>query len=76
MSTPTISTVVKMLESLPQSAQEQVVERLREYIADLQDDLEWNAQFSRTQEGLVAAARRAKEQIAAGKAEPMQLDQL
>jgi len=76
MPSPAISTVVKMLESLPPAAQDRVIERLREYIEDLQDELEWDAQFGRAQEQLVAAARRAKEQIAAGQAEPMRLDQL
>lgn len=48
MSSPAIATIVKMLESLPESAQEQVVEHLREYLADLQDELEWDALFKKT----------------------------
>jgi hypothetical protein len=38
--------------------------------------LEWDALFARTQEQLVAAARHAKEEIAAGKAEPMDFERL
>ena len=35
MSSETIATVIKMMESLPETAQEQVVEYLREYIEEL-----------------------------------------
>ena len=35
MSSTTITTVVKMLETLPDHAQDRVVEHLREYIDDL-----------------------------------------
>jgi cation transport regulator ChaB len=65
-STAAVATVTKMMESLPEPAQEQVVEHLRDYIAE-----EWEAAFERTQDQLVVAARRAKEEIAAGHAEPM-----
>ncbi|MFQ6057920.1 MAG: hypothetical protein ACE5MB_03440 [Anaerolineae bacterium] len=65
-----------MLESLPEEVQERVVEHLREYILDLQDELQWDALFKRTQDQLIAAARRAKEEIAAGKAEPMDFERL
>jgi hypothetical protein len=65
-STAAVATVTKMMESLPEPAQEQVVEHLRGYIAE-----EWEAAFERTQDQLVVAARRAKEEIAAGHAEPM-----
>ncbi|RME13362.1 MAG: hypothetical protein D6802_01690 [Ardenticatenia bacterium] len=76
MPSTAIVTVEKMLESLPEEMQERVVEHLREYILDLQDEIQWDALFKRTQDKLVAAARRAKEEIAAGKAEPMDFDRL
>jgi gamma-glutamyl:cysteine ligase YbdK (ATP-grasp superfamily) len=76
MSSTGIVTVTKMLESLPESAQDQVVEHLREYLEDLQDDLRWDALFKRTQGQLVAATQRAKEEIAQGLAKPMDYDQL
>ena len=76
MPSTAIATVEKMLESLPEEVQERVVEHLREYILDLQDELEWDALFERTQDKLVAAARRAREEIAAGKAEPMDFERL
>ena len=76
MPSTAIATVEKMLESLPEEVQERVVEHLREYILDLQDELQWDALFKRTQDKLVVAARRAKEEIAAGKAEPMDFERL
>ena len=76
MPSTAIATVEKMLESLPEEVQERVVEHLREYILDLQDELEWDVLFERTQDKLVAAARRAKEEIASGKAEPMDFERL
>ena len=76
MASTAIATVEKMLESLPEEAQERVMEHLREYILDLQDELQWDALFKRTQDKLIAVARRAKEEIAAGKAEPMAFEWL
>lgn len=76
MPSTAIATVEKMLESLPQEAQEQVVEHLREYIMDLQDELRWDTLFKHAQDKLVAAARRAKEGIATGQAEPMDFERL
>jgi hypothetical protein len=68
MSSTAIATVIKMMESLPEKAQDQVVEHLREYLADLQDELQWDTLFQRTQPQLIAAAQRAKKEIAEGRA--------
>ena len=38
MSSPAINTVIKMMESLPKEEQDGIVEHLREYIQDLQDE--------------------------------------
>ncbi len=76
MSSTAIATVVKMMESLPETAQDQVVEHLREYLEDLQDELQWDTLFKKTQPQLIAAARRAKKEIAEGLAQPMDYDQL
>jgi len=76
MTTPTVATVEKMLESLPKEAQQRVVEHLQEYIQDLQDEKFWSDQFEGTQEQLVKAARRARSEIAAGKAVLMDFDRL
>jgi glycerate-2-kinase len=64
MSSTAVTTIVKMLESLPIEVQDRVAEHLREYIDDLQDELRWNQSFQRTQSKLIAAARRAKQEIA------------
>lgn len=61
--TPTIETVVRMLEQLPEAKQAQVVEHLREYLSELDDEALWDESFARTQSSLVAAARHAKSEI-------------
>lgn len=76
MSSNAIITITRMMETLPEALQNQIVEHLREYIAELQDELQWDTSFNRTQDQLVAAARRAKQEIAEGKTEPMDLDRL
>lgn len=76
MSSRAIATVIRMLESLPESAQDQVVEHLREYIEDLRDELQWDVLFEKTQQQLVAAARRAKLETAEGHAKPLDYNQL
>ena len=76
MSSAPIATIVKMMESLPQDVQNRVADHLREYIEDLQDQLRWDTTFENTQSQLVAAAQRAKQEIAAGRAEPMDYDRL
>lgn len=71
MSSNTIATIVKMVELLPDAAQNQVAEHLRDYIQDLHDEVRWDTQFNATQPQLIAAAREAKRQIAAGNARPL-----
>ncbi len=76
MASTAITTVIKMIESLPEASQEQVVAHLRDYIEDLQDERQWDASFRRTQQQLMAAAQRAKREIAEGRGTPMDYDQL
>lgn len=75
-SSPSITTVVKMLESLPSTLQEKVVEQVREFIADLEDEEKWQASFEQTHERLVVSAQKAKQEIAEGKSSPMDYEQL
>jgi predicted PurR-regulated permease PerM len=70
MSSETITKVTKMMESLPDSLQQQVVDHLREYIATLQEEKEWDNLVNKTQTKLIDFARKAKEEIALGKATP------
>jgi glycerate-2-kinase len=71
MSSPEISTVIKIMESLPEDVQNRVLEHLREYLEDLQDELKWDNSFKTTQPKLIASAQRAKREIAEGLAKPM-----
>lgn len=75
MSSEAIATVIQMIESLPETAQERVVDHLREYITELQDELEWDSLVEKTQPKLTAA-KRAKQEIAEGLAQPLNYDQL
>ena len=76
MTSPAITTIVKMVESLPDDLQERVVENIREFIADLEDEKRWDASFKQTQNNLVAAARQAKQEIAAGQSVLMDYEKL
>ena len=76
MSSEAIATVLKMMESLPESAQNQVVEHLQEYLADMQDEILWQDSFKKTQSRLIAVARQARREIAEGKAQPLDYDDL
>ncbi len=76
MSSSAITTIVKMLESLPNDLQEQVADHIREYITDLEDEARWESLFKKSQDRLVAAARRAKQEIAEGRSMSMDYEQL
>jgi RNA binding exosome subunit len=76
MSSASITTIVKMVEFLPDDLQEKVVEHIRDYIADLEDEKLWDDSFQRTQDNLVAAARKAKQAIAAGQSMPLDYERL
>ncbi|WP_293312776.1 hypothetical protein [Microcoleus sp. PH2017_08_TRC_O_A] len=65
-----IDAAIEMMESLPENLQQQVAEYLKEYIAQLKDELQWEESFHKTQPQLVAAAKRAKQEIALAK-EPL-----
>ena len=76
MSSAAITTVIKMMESLPIEVQDRIAEHLREYIDDLQDEIRWNESFQKTQSKLIAAAKLAKQEIAEGQATTINYDQL
>ena len=76
MPSAAIVTVVRMLEVLPEAAQNHVVEHLREYLEDVQDEARWENTFKKTQTELVAVARKAKREIADGQAKPLDHDRL
>jgi hypothetical protein len=76
MSKENIATVVKILESFSDAQQERIIEHLRDYIADMEDELKWEQSFRKTQGKLVEAAKLAKQQIAQGQGQAMDYDQL
>jgi hypothetical protein len=69
-------TMMKMIESLPEPVQERALEHMRQYIEDIRDELRWNESFGNSQSKLIAAARQAREEIARGKASPMNVENL
>jgi hypothetical protein len=76
MSSPAVTTIVKMVESLPDELREQVAEHVRAYIAELEQEKRWNTSFTRSQDNLIAAAQKAKAEIATGLSSPMDDQQL
>ncbi|MDJ0901537.1 MAG: hypothetical protein QNJ55_22295 [Xenococcus sp. MO_188.B8] len=76
MLSPAINTVIAMMESLPEDKQDKIVEHLRDYIQELQDEQKWNNSFHKSQDKLIAAAKLAKQQIRKGKAQAMDYNQL
>lgn len=76
MVSPALTTILKMIEDLPEYRQDQLAEHLREYLADLEDEQQWDETFARTQDKLTYATREAEHQIAEGKSEPMDFSRL
>ena len=76
MPSAAITTIIKMVESLPDELQEQLVEYVRAYIAEIEEEKRWDQSFKQTKNNLVAAARNAKEESAAGLSAPMDYEQL
>jgi hypothetical protein len=64
-------TIAKMVQSLPESLQVIVLEEIKEIVAEKIDEAEWNMQFEQKQDQLITAAKKVREQIAAGKVEEM-----
>lgn len=72
----TTETAIKMLESLPEDAQDRVVEALRDLVEEARDEARWDDLLEGKRAGLVAAARKARKEIAAGKAKEMNYNKL
>jgi hypothetical protein len=71
MTSTAVTTVLKMMESLPEDAQNQVVEHLRDYLEGLREETKWDKAFKSTQTQLIAAAQQARKEIAEGQAKPL-----
>lgn len=76
MSSSAIKTVVKLLEDLPEVQQDRVLEHLREYVLTIKDEQRWDEAFERTKPRLIEMARQARREVAEGKAQPLNLDDL
>jgi len=69
-------TLFRMVESLPESVQERILAEVQNLLADMKDEGAWDVQFSSTQSGLAAAARRVREEIEKGGASSFDQDRL
>ena len=49
-----------MIELLPENQQENIAEHLREYIADLEDEIRWDNKFRNTQSELSKIAKKVR----------------
>jgi DNA phosphorothioation-dependent restriction protein DptG len=76
MASAAAATVAKMIESLPESVQNRVVERLRDFIEDARDEMQWDDSFARSQDKLAAVARKAREEASRGLAVPLNPEDL
>jgi hypothetical protein len=65
-----------MMEPFSEDTQNLILEHLREYILELEDEQKWDETFAQTQSQLSTAAKRARQQIAEGLAKPMDYDKL
>jgi len=76
MSTTTLTTIIKMIESLPEDKQEKVVEHLRYYITELEDEMKWDKLFKDTEKDLSNIAKEVKHKVAMGEVEDFDFNRL
>ncbi|NOX20974.1 MAG: hypothetical protein GXO99_06930 [Nitrospirae bacterium] len=76
MSTTTLTTIIKMIESLPEDKQERVVDHLRYYIAELEDEMKWDKLFKDTEKDLSTIAQEVKQKVAKGEVEDFDFNRL
>lgn len=70
MASAATTTMMKMMEMLPENLQDRALEHMREYLEDIREESRWDESFSRTQDKLVEVARQARKDILEGKATP------
>ncbi|MEK6589472.1 MAG: hypothetical protein AABZ11_02230 [Nitrospinota bacterium] len=76
MPSTTIITIIKMIEFLPENQQEKIAEHLKEYIADLEDEIRWDIKFKNTQSELSRIVKEVRKEIAEGKTEEFDYEKL
>ena len=65
-----------MIEFLPENQQEKIAEHLKEYIADLEDEIRWDIKFKNTQSELSRIVKEVRKEIAEGKTEEFDYEKL
>ena len=65
-----------MLESLPESAQEHILEKLSELVEELRDDIRWSTLFKEHEIGLTKKAEKALKEFNAGKSQAIDFSKL
>lgn len=76
MPSSTMATIIKMIELLPENQQENIAAHLREYIADLDDEIRWDNKFRNTQSELSKIAKGVRKEISEGKMQGFDYDKL
>lgn len=76
MPSTTMTTIIKMIELLPENQQENIAARLRECIADLEDEIRWDNKFRDTQSELSKIAKKVRKEISEGKTEGFDYEKL
>ncbi len=64
-------TITKMIQLLPRRMHDRVLEEITPIFSEALDDAEWEGQLERRQKKLASIARKARKEIKAGRAEPM-----
>lgn len=64
-------TIIKMIDALPLHIQERILREIRLIVADAIDESAWQNRYTLNEGKLIAVAKRVRQQIAAGKAKPM-----
>ena len=76
MKCTTLNTINKMLESLPENKQEQVLNHLYNYITELQGEIKWDLLFKNSEKEISRIAREVKEEIKKGNIEDFDYNRL
>ena len=71
-----VETISKMIETLPENMHQAILDDIRAVIAEKQDEAEWDKQLQQRQKSLIAVAKEVKNEIAAGKVEPLDFKRL
>ena len=72
----TLRTINKMLQSLPEKRQEQVLNHLYEYITELYDEIKWDLLFKNSEKEISRIVRQVRQEIKEGNIEDFDYDRL